>query len=246
MTDEEYRQQVQQRWQETMALLGIEDAGPAPETELKKQSAPPPSQPAPKNRQVPTAPIPDPEAVEVSRPAPEPEAAEAPWTEAESAIPIEELPPRHVAREHHHYEPEPQEAGPEPMPMEQPAEVASADEAVEESAKAPEDDESEDRSRRRRGRRGRRGSKGETAGAETTADAAPGAEDESKEQETGNRRGRGRGRQRPAKAEVEKEEPASIAATDDADLPDEDAEDFSEWNVPSWQELIASLYRPER
>ena len=31
MTDEEYRQQVQQRWKESMALLGLDDAGPAPE-----------------------------------------------------------------------------------------------------------------------------------------------------------------------------------------------------------------------
>lgn len=32
----------------------------------------------------------------------------------------------------------------------------------------------------------------------------------------------------------------------DYDIMDEGPTDFSDWNVPSWQELIASLYRPER
>jgi hypothetical protein len=27
---------------------------------------------------------------------------------------------------------------------------------------------------------------------------------------------------------------------------DEESEDFSTWNVPSWSEIIAGLYRPER
>jgi hypothetical protein len=27
---------------------------------------------------------------------------------------------------------------------------------------------------------------------------------------------------------------------------DEPEEDFSDWNVPSWNELIAALYRPDR
>jgi hypothetical protein len=27
---------------------------------------------------------------------------------------------------------------------------------------------------------------------------------------------------------------------------DEPEEDFSDWNVPSWNDLIASLYRPDR
>jgi hypothetical protein len=30
------------------------------------------------------------------------------------------------------------------------------------------------------------------------------------------------------------------------DETDEEEENFSDWNVPSWSELIASLYRPDR
>jgi hypothetical protein len=38
------------------------------------------------------------------------------------------------------------------------------------------------------------------------------------------------------------------APVDESEADDEIAElgDFSNWNVPSWNELIASLYRPER
>ena len=52
MTDEEYRQQVEQRWKETMALLGVDDAGPAPEV------AKPAEQPQPKLRPVVQAELP--------------------------------------------------------------------------------------------------------------------------------------------------------------------------------------------
>ena len=68
------------------------------------------------------------------------------------------------------------------------------------------------------------------------------------------RPGRGRGRQQKPKAVVAKEK-APIAAeirqpkplsndTDDAEL--DDVRSLTNWNVPSWNELIASLYRPER
>src|SRR5438477_12958284 len=46
MSSEEYRDQVQKRWQETMALLGFDDAGPAPEPEKPKAKTPPPMPPA--------------------------------------------------------------------------------------------------------------------------------------------------------------------------------------------------------
>ena len=42
--------------------------------------------------------------------------------------------------------------------------------------------------------------------------------------------------------EDEEEEGPRIAVDDD----DEELDDLSNWNVPSWQELIASLYRPDR
>lgn len=75
----------------------------------------------------------------------------------------------------------------------------------------------------------------------------------------GGRGGRGRGRRddedprRRAPARQERSEPAPVhaevpydepAAADDA-LAAEDT-DFSNWNVPSWQDLISSLYRPDR
>ena len=64
----------------------------------------------------------------------------------------------------------------------------------------------------------------------------------------------GRGRaarvRRPVKpVEVEDadlDEPAIDEPATDRDFGDDEPTDFSEWNVPSWQELIASLYRPER
>jgi hypothetical protein len=50
---------------------------------------------------------------------------------------------------------------------------------------------------------------------------------------------------------AEVEEPAAEETPPDAtavepDEDDEEVENLSNWNVPSWQELIASLYRPER
>ena len=54
MTDEEYRQQVQQRWRESMALLGIDDAGPA-----EPQNAEPvKSSPSPSTKPMSSAPLP--------------------------------------------------------------------------------------------------------------------------------------------------------------------------------------------
>jgi len=43
--------------------------------------------------------------------------------------------------------------------------------------------------------------------------------------------------------EDEDHAPAHAPAIDNDDEPEED---FSDWNVPSWNDLIASLYRPDR
>jgi hypothetical protein len=68
------------------------------------------------------------------------------------------------------------------------------------------------------------------------------------------RRGRGRGRSRKARKteepteatlveeDTEEVEPPAADTDDDSD----EVDNLSDWNVPSWQELIASLYRPER
>jgi hypothetical protein len=68
------------------------------------------------------------------------------------------------------------------------------------------------------------------------------------------RRGRGRGRQKPVEAvktgrlATPKQEPGAevVAAEGAEDAELEDVRSLSNWNVPSWNELIASLYRPER
>jgi hypothetical protein len=69
------------------------------------------------------------------------------------------------------------------------------------------------------------------------------------------RRGRGRGRRKKDEPAPEREvgrtdeeeapEPADTAPEAD-DIADEDIGNPSTWNVPSWNELIASLYRPDR
>jgi hypothetical protein len=43
--------------------------------------------------------------------------------------------------------------------------------------------------------------------------------------------------------DVEDDKPEPVE--DDYDIMDEE-DPYADWNIPSWQELIASLYRPER
>lgn len=112
--------------------------------------------------------------------------------------------------------------------------------------------------RRRRGRRSRRrgrGDEAETAAATTEVGEHGAATEEAsveqespEEDERGDRRGRRRRRPAPA-------EEASQNGADDADtlVAEYDAgdDDFSQdawadWNVPSWQELIDGLHRPDR
>jgi hypothetical protein len=82
------------------------------------------------------------------------------------------------------------------------------------------------------------------------------AREESKE-ERGERRGRNRGRgRRRREEEAEIAEPASededevqesggaVGFEEDGD--DEEVANYANWTVPSWKDLIASLYRPER
>lgn len=106
---------------------------------------------------------------------------------------------------------------------------------------------------RRRGRRSGRGRatrKGRAAENEQTAQpASEGAETEA---EPSRRRGRGRGRGKTAKSRraapeagpaPEAEPPETAPGPEEKD---EELDNLSDWNVPSWAELIASLYRPER
>jgi hypothetical protein len=115
-----------------------------------------------------------------------------------------------------------------------------------------------DRVRGRR-RRGRRGGRGAPAAQEAEGPAPPEGESAEHEgpsdekRERGRRRGRGRPRreeiaERPAEVDEEaaSEEPVEEPKDKEDDAPDDDIDTLSDWNVPSWQELIASLYRPER
>ncbi len=45
---------------------------------------------------------------------------------------------------------------------------------------------------------------------------------------------------------MEEEDSNLVAAAEEEEDAEEEVEDFSTWNVPSWAEIIAGLYRPER
>jgi hypothetical protein len=120
---------------------------------------------------------------------------------------------------------------------------------------------------RRRGRRGSRGAESrsaDNASTEAADDEPPGVEvpadpenaaDTASPRERSPGRGRGRSRHKRPAAEAprvlepvdndeDETEPAPELGTDADDADEED--DLSGWNIPSWQELIDSLHRPER
>jgi hypothetical protein len=84
-------------------------------------------------------------------------------------------------------------------------------------------------------------------GAEETSEPAP-------TQEPARRRERGRGRRAKATRDATDtpavtDEQEDLRAKEDilVSAPeDDDADDMSGWSIPSWQDLIDSLYRPER
>jgi hypothetical protein len=111
-----------------------------------------------------------------------------------------------------------------------------------------------DEAPRRRGGRGRssrRGSRSREEGEprQAPADSAeptPEEKESSKEErKEGRRRGRGR-RRRDSEAEETEAPPAQAGAAEEEDDRLEEVDTLSDWSVPSWNELIASLYRPER
>lgn len=103
---------------------------------------------------------------------------------------------------------------------------------------------------RRRRRRGGTKRGPERAGEERPPREGGSAGDDDRERPR--RRGRGRPRSAPVVAESEPIEPDETDELPDEPAPpryaddDEPVETFSNWTVPSWNELIASLYRPER
>jgi len=158
---------------------------------------------------------------------------------------------------------------PEPVRAEAAEEVPVAEADGNAAPVAEEGGPDGEKRRPSRRRRGRRSGKGATAGevSERVEGAPVEAEDASPDEKAGpgdepsdeesdgdrsrRKRGRGRGRKKPVV--VEKSEPVEDAADEDLEQPepqdeetDEEMTNFSNWSVPSWQELIASLYRPER
>ena len=102
--------------------------------------------------------------------------------------------------------------------------------------------ENEPKRRAPRGRR-KRGSDSSKS-ARHSAERAPGREKESAA--TSKRRDKGRGRKKQSNRAVEdKLEPDQVLPAG-SEEPDNDDEGYGNWTVPSWSELISSLYRPER
>jgi hypothetical protein len=111
------------------------------------------------------------------------------------------------------------------------------------------------RRRRRRSKSGRDSGPAETnesaeAVTEGTAPKESPIEEEGHETPRGGRRGRGRRRPEtgkpPSRREAVAREEESLPEDAPAAADDDEVDDLSNWQAPSWQELIASLYRPDR
>src|SRR5262249_12286334 len=101
-----------------------------------------------------------------------------------------------------------------------------------------------------RGRRRRR--RGKAAPAAEEAEAAPTSEEAQEPAregpvDKGGRRRRGPGgKKRESEGQPRSEATGEAAERDQAAEEEVEVDDMSDWVVPSWNELIASLYRPER
>ena len=222
----ETNQEDQDRWRELHELLGLSDQ-PA---NTAKQAAPPPP---------PWTPPPAP-AVQ------------------EPAFATDEVDSRPPApgRAEDDLSPLPPDDDVMPTPIGSPA--------ADRPARLEEDEDGRQRGRRRgrRGRRSRGGPRdearpGEPLNDDDTEVEPTGVEDAGYGRPAAARpderepRRQPRDRGRPQRDEDEFVEPAhevkprpAAAAVDDDD--DEPIETFADWNVPSWPEIVASLYRPER
>ena len=121
--------------------------------------------------------------------------------------------------------------------------VARSDEAAEEPTDLPSSEPADTEEKPEpRGRRRRR-STSRSDKARTTEPSEAGNVENREASPKRREKGRGRKKQAQAAAGEGAGAPvASIAEPDDAD----DDEGYGNWTVPSWSELIASLYRPER
>jgi ribonuclease E len=132
------------------------------------------------------------------------------------------------------------------------AEPAAEGEDLAPTATAP-TEEGAPRGRRRR-RRGRKSQSAEpesaTEAAGTLEGRAEGVPEEGEEERPRRRRRRGKKTAVAEEASTGGEEDEASELDQDKPKPaleeEEETEDFSTWNIPSWSEIIASLYRPER
>jgi hypothetical protein len=113
-------------------------------------------------------------------------------------------------------------------------------------APAPRDEEKS----RGRGRR-KRGSKQSKTGAESEPELAKDVSSPEQESSAHSKRERGRGRKKQGRTKPRAEEQSPEAGRESTGpaepvQTDEDDEGYGDWTVPSWTELIGSLYRPER
>jgi len=233
MSEEQLRGQTHDRWRETLALLGL-----PPEPEPSAESSPPSAESARE-----TAPA-EPEPPRHFEREPEP----PPVTEREPEIipfaaPIyEELAPEAATLQE---QPFPAEEGLEEPAPDQPPSLE-------------EEDRSRGRHRSRRGGRSRSPREADdTAGVtpeEGSAEIADRVEALSHPRDD---RSRGRGRDQGRRREMPESEPEIVEEDEDQEVEgsaeetaahdrDDEPDTLSDWNVPSWQELISSLYRPER
>jgi hypothetical protein len=230
MTDPDETLRQQEHWRALAEQLGL---APDPEIPVSQSLSRPAADTAVREEfhQQPAPPSTAPELprVDTSRPAAPPD--EGPAPEQEDAAP-------------------PLERGRSSVPAEESAEVRA--EAAEKTGQI------QDRRRpRSRGRRSSRAARAEpdsgveAASEETAADVASSAE---KPVESSRRRGRGRPRRRRSSMEEateslvapELEEETEPEATPEPESDEDEPDTLSDWNVPSWNDLIASLYRPER
>jgi hypothetical protein len=116
----------------------------------------------------------------------------------------------------------PYRRGERPSAREEDAEVRRLESHEEKAGVVPGQEEEHSRGRRRRGGRGGKR-----------------RQDEDRPEGKGRR---GRDVAPKPKAEIVEEKATQTVEEDDAD----DMEDLTNWTVPSWQELISSLYRPDR
>jgi hypothetical protein len=227
MSEEQLRDQTHERWRETLELLGITP------TEVPGK---PPNQPAPE----PTI-----------------------QNSISEIEPAERFETQTYIRE----EPEPISA-PEAVNEVELLETRPQDDFGLEGERAEASSEFEEEPRSRGRRRGRRGGRSRSQGAQdgsaasnrddTANDKHHDAElsQETDELLSGEKFSPGRredlieesSEPEPedfAEGEDEEVEP-EVTAENTATEPEEEPDTLSDWNVPSWQELIASLYRPDR